>query len=630
MQRFLSQPPTTTCWILLCFFTVQAVSASPFPEAIQNDLARYCLDCHSGDEPSGDINLATPESVEAFFRQGRDWVKVLRVLEQKEMPPAEADQPSAEVREALWQAIDKSLVEAAQSFPINPGKVTLRRLNRTEYNNTIRDLLGIDSNPASELPSDPTGYGFDNIGDVLFIPPVLMEKYLDITKQLLAEVFADEVLRARLVTSEPTDSMTPEAAAREVLSRFMPLAFRRPVEPAEIESRMRLFREAIERGDTYDESLQVAVSAVLLAPSFLMKLEVDPPTPAGAHRISDHELAVRLSYFLWSTMPDSELRQLADEGKLHDPAVLAAQVDRMIADPRSIALAENFAAQWLRFREMLDRGVDFRAYPEFNDHLRDAMYQESFLFFDHLLRQNRSVLEILNADYTFLNERLAKHYGIDGVSGKEMRLVPLTDRRRGGVLGMGSLLTVTSFPTRTSPVLRGKWVLEELFGAPPPPPPANVGSLSATKTDEEHKTLRKRLEAHRAQESCASCHKQMDPIGFGLENFDGIGKWRDQEENEPIDNVGELPGGLRFAGPAELKDVLMTRRRAFLRTMVEKMFTYAVGRPVEAYDERAVREILARMEADDNAMTSLVQAIVASRPFQYAQNDRSTKEQGSE
>jgi hypothetical protein len=348
----------------------------------------------------------------------------------------------------------------------------------------------------------------------------------------------------------------------------------------------------------------------------------DPATEGapGPRQVNDHELAVRLSYFLWSTMPDARLFEVADRGELRDPKVLAAEVTRMLEDPKSRALADNFAAQWLRFREMLGRGVDFRAFPEFNNELGKSMYDESAEFFDHLFRTNGKVVDILDADYTFLNERLAKHYGIPDVTGEEMQRVQLPDRRRGGILGMGSILTVTSFPTRTSPVLRGKWVLEELFGAPPPPPPANIDSLAKTKADKEHKTLRKRMEAHRAQASCAACHKQMDPIGFGLENFNGIGAWRDQDEGEPIDTMGELPGGLAFHGPEELKAILRNRYDALLRNMIERMFTYAVGRPVEYYDERAIRQIIQQVNDNEGRAQPMIQALVASEPFQCSQD----------
>lgn len=607
-----------------------AANAAQVPADTQALVVKYCADCHSGESPSGDVALTSLGNFREFHQQSRNWNKAVRVIRQKEMPPAGEAQPTDEERQRLFESLDLSLAAAAERSPLQVGHVTVRRLNRTEYNNTIRDLIGVDSNPARELPSDPSGYGFDNIGDVLFLPPVLMEKYLDITKALLNQVFSDPQLRARIVLVEPKEGVTSTQAAQRNLEAILPRAFRRPVRPGEVTARVRLFEASIARGRDFDTAMKAALESVLLSPNFLMRMETGTPGGLDADkalggtnepfRITDDELAVRLSYFLWSTMPDEELFAVARRGELSHPDVLSRQVERMIADPKSRSLADNFAAQWLHFREILDRGVDFRSYPGFNDGLRHAMYEESARFFDQMLRENGIVYDILDADYAYVNERLASHYGILDVKGREIRRVPLSDRRRGGVLGMGSILTVTSYPTRTSAVIRGKWVLEELLGAPPPPPPANVGSLVTTDKADEKATLRQRLEVHRQKESCASCHKQMDPIGFGLENFDGIGKWRDKDDGQPIDSTGELPGGLKFDGPAELKKVLLTRQKTFLRTMVEKMFIYAVGRPVEYYDERAIRLILDEVEKNDGRMVPMVQAIVASAPFQFSQD----------
>ncbi len=382
---------------------------------------------------------------------------------------------------------------------------------------------------------------------------------------------------------------------------------------------MRLVRRAEARGDDFETAVRLALRAVLVSPSFLFLLEGDRTDVEGPYRVSEHELASRLSYFLWSSMPDRELSALADSRRLHEPEVLQLQVRRMLADPKSRAMAEDFAGQWLRVGSLADLAEpDKRLFPEYTPELREAMVEEAVSFVHGILREDRPVVELLNGYYTYLNEPLAKHYGIAGVTGSEFRRVDLNDPRRGGVLGMAAVLTLTSYPRRTSPVLRGKWVLEELLGTPPPPPPAMIKSLPTDDRIRNGLTFRQRLEMHRKKAECATCHSRLDPLGFGLENFDVLGRWRDEIQKKPVDASGNLTTGESFVGPVALKTILVeTKRDLFVRNLVERMLGYALRRGVEYYDAPAVKRILAELEANDYRGASLIAAVVESVPFQY-------------
>lgn len=596
--------------------------AQAMPESVADVLELRCIYCHSADEARGGVDLSAAHTRDEIYRQGRVWNKVLRVVRGHEMPPKVEDQPSDEERQLLTDWVEQALRSVDCSQQNEPGRVTVRRLNRVEYQNTMRDLLGLQIDAARDLPADPAGNGFDNQGDTLFMPPVLMEKYLDTTKRILeAALAADSPARGVLLRVTPDEATSPKSAAEQNLQAFLPRAFRRPASADEIAVRAGLVEEAVERGESFEDGMRAALSSVLLSPYFLFRIEQDqaPEGSSEAYPITDHELATRLSYFLWSTMPDAELTAAADAGRLHEPEVLREQVTRMLADPKSIALAEDFAAQWFGFRDMRTHEMDIRRFGKFNG-LRESMYYESRAFFDALFRENGRVLDVLDCDYAYVNRRLAEHYGIEGVEDREIHKVTLTDRRRGGVLGMGSTLTVTSYPTRTSPILRGKWVLETLLGTPPPPPPPNVAEVSKDDQQKDGLTLRQRLEAHRAQESCASCHAKMDPLGFGLENFDGIGEWRDQDNDLPIDASAVLPDGTEFAGPGGLKDALLARQDLFVRHFVEKMLTYALGREVDYYDECTVRDAMERLANSGYQSHALVFAIVESYPFRHKKN----------
>ena len=531
-------------------------------------------------------------------------------------PPGDRAGPNVDDREHAADSI-KAILDAVEGDS-DPGPTLIQRLTRRQYNNTIRDLLGVDTHPADAFPADGGGGGgFDNNASTLFVPPILMEKYLAAAADVLMK--ADP---ARYIAARPGPDLPEDAAARRSVAAFARRAFRRPVESDEVERLMRLFRRAQARGDGFEAAVRLALRAVLVSPGFLYLLERDRSDVKGPYRVSDHELACRLSYFLWSSMPDGELSDLADAGRLHEPEVLALQVRRMLADPKSRAMAEDFAGQWLRVGSLADLAEpDKKLFPEYTPELRDAMVEEAVSYFHAILHEDRPVLELLDSYYTFLNEPLAKHYGIEGVTGPDFRRVELKDRRRGGVLGMAAVLTLTSYPRRTSPVLRGKWVLEELLGTPPPPPPAMVKSLPTDDRVRNGLTFRQRLEQHRQKAECASCHARLDPLGFGLENFDVLGRWRDQVQQKPVDASGKLTTGEEFAGAVALKTILVeTKRELFVRNLVERMLSYALRRGLEYYDAQAVKQIMAELEAKDYRGATLVAAVVESLPFQYRRN----------
>ncbi len=422
-------------------------------------------------------------------------------------------------------------------------------------------------------------------------------------------------------------SSQDDACATQILSRVMRRAYRRPVTDQDIARPMELYRAArtASGDDGFEAGIEMGLAAVLVSPEFLFRIEADPSdAEAGSgYQIGDLALASRLSFFLWSSIPDDELLDLAVAGELREPAVLDQQVRRMLADPRSRNLVSNFASQWLHLRNLDSFSPDMRIFPGFDDNLRQAFRQETELFFDSIMREDRSVLDLLRADYTFLNERLAKHYGIPHVYGSRFRRVTFDDgrgadgvRTRGGLLRHGSVLAVTSYATRTSPVIRGKWILDNILGIPPPPPPANVPELEEAETRGQRLSMRDRLSAHRSNPVCASCHKQMDPVGFALENYDAIGRWRTAEAGVRIDASGTLFDGTTFSNATELEAALLSRPELFVNTMVEKLLVFATGRGVEYYDAPAVRKILRAAESDDYRFSSLVLGVVKSMPFQ--------------
>jgi Protein of unknown function (DUF1592)/Protein of unknown function (DUF1588)/Protein of unknown function (DUF1585)/Protein of unknown function (DUF1587)/Protein of unknown function (DUF1595) len=769
-------------------------------------LNRYCVICHNEKLKTAGLMLDKMD-VEHVSAGAEVWEKVVRKLRTGAMPPAGMPRPDKAAYDSFAAYLETALDSAAEAKP-NPGRPVAHRLNRAEYSYAIRDLLALDIDAASLFSADDSGYGFDNIGDVLSVSPTLLEMYMsaagkisrlaigdpttppvvvtyavprllmqqdrvsedlpfgsrggiavrhyfpldgeyvirirlqrnsqnyiiglgeahvlevrldgarvklftvggehkgkssgDYTEaatvrlgdpeqenyehvadsglevripvkagaRLVGVAFLKEALkregelqprpegfgfvpeyikyrggapgvgsvtiggpsdakgpgetpsRHRIFVCRPTGSRAgskgEERCARQILSTLAHRAYRRPVTEGDVQALLSLYKAGSSKGG-FEAGIGMGLRGLLVSPEFLFRIERDPAnvTPDSAYRISDLELASRLSFFLWSSIPDDQLLDLAERGKLKEPAVLEQQVRRMLGELRSKALVSNFAGQWLYLRNMRSVSPDPEVALDFDENLREGFQQETELFLESMLREDRSVLDLLNANYTFLNERLARFYGIPNIYGSHFRRVTLSDEERRGLLGQGSILTVTSYDNRTSPVLRGKWLLENILGTAPPPPPPNVPALKDRGEDGKLLSVRQRMEQHRANSVCASCHKPMDPLGFALENFDAIGKWRTMnEDNTPIDATGVLPNGTTFQGPAGLRKMLLNHPEQFVHTVTEKLLTYALGRGVEYYDEAAVRKIVREAAPSDYHWSSIVLGIVKSAPFQ--------------
>ncbi len=428
--------------------------------------------------------------------------------------------------------------------------------------------------------------------------------------------------REKIFVCHPTAQAEEQACAEKIIAGLAHRAYRRPFAVDDLPQLVALYKQGAETGG-FESGVRLALQKILVSPEFLFRVELDPPDapPGSVHRISDIELASRLSFFLWSSIPDDELLAVAERGGLSDPSMLERQVRRMLADPRSQSLVKNFAGQWLFLRNIAGIQPDTTAFPNFDENLREAIAKETELLLESTMREDRSVADLLKTDYTFVNQRLAEHYGIKGIYGNEFRRIAVNDPRRQGLLGQASIMTVTSYPDRTAPTIRGKWVLEQLLGTPPPPPPPNVPAL---KDDASVKvlTMRQRMEEHRASPQCAVCHHMMDPIGFALENFDGLGRWRDADGEEgtgQIDSSGVLPDGTAFNGAAGLREILVSRRDLFVENFIERLLTYALGRGVEQYDRPVIRKIVRDAASDDHRWSAIILGIVKSKPFQMIQ-----------
>jgi len=772
------------CSVAIALAGVMCLQAAQQEGAL---LDRYCVACHNERLKTAGLALDKMDAGHAPAEAER-WEKVIRKLRTGEMPPAGRPRPDKAGYDSFATYLETSIDNAAAARP-NAGRPGVHRLNRAEFANAIRDLLALDIDADKLLPADDSGYGFDNIGDVLSVSPLLLERYMSAARQISRLALGDPTIRPtiaiydadkysiqdnrasedlpfgsrggvavqhnfpldgeyvlkirlqqnrdgniiglydphqldirldgarlKLVTiggktgpqanlkpeeveaslefrfpvhsgthlvgvtflderslaegmfkppiaklrlydldqrkgdpginsvsisgpynskgagetasrskificrpaGVPSAARAEEDCARKILSTLARRAYRRPVTDADLQVLLNFYKTGRE-GKDFDAGIEMALRRLLVSPSFLFRVEHDPVNAAAnaTYRITDLELASRLSFFIWSSMPDDQLLDVAERGKLKDPAVLEQQVRRMLADPRSKALTDNFVGQWLNLRSLSSVSPDAEAFFDFDESLRSALQKETELFFDAMLHEDRSVLDLLNADFTFVNERLARHYGIPNVYGSAFRRITLTDDARMGLLGKGSVLTITSLPNRTSPVARGKWVLENILGTPPPPPPPNVPALQEDK-DAQKLTMRQRMENHRANPVCASCHARMDPLGFALDNFDAVGRWRarETEANIPIDASGALPDGTKFQGPIELRNILMSHPEQFVTTVTEKMLTYALGRGVEYYDEPAIRAIIRSAAASNYRWSALVLGIAKSVPFQ--------------
>jgi mono/diheme cytochrome c family protein len=589
-----------------------------FKDQVAPFMNTYCIRCHGEKKKKAGVTFEYVVKSPATSTFRPLWKKAVTNIKSHDMPPEkEEKQPTDQERQMLldWVAGMKYL------SPKDPGEFVIRRLSRIEYGNTLHDLFGVDPRIADELPEEVFGSGYTNS-----VSPLLMEKCLAVANEVLGRVLGPPgapptAAQQRLFGAMPSQERDREPAARRVARSLARSAYRRPPSDAELEVLMRVFTLAMTNGRSYPDALRLMLKAILVSPQFLFITpdgDVDPSrdiVPLG-----DHQLASRLSYLLWATTPDAELSALADAGTLHDPAVLAAQARRLLKDPRSRALFDGFGAQWLGLDRLAGKTFDAAKFPLMSPALRAAMYDEARLFFDSILRENRSLKTFIDCDYSFLNETLAPIYGLEkSVKGQAMRKVPLENDNRGGILAMPGILAMTSYPNRTSPVNRGVWVLEQVLGEHVPPPPANVPSLEK---QDPHRvatlTLRQRTELHRSDPTCASCHKVLDPIGFGLENFDAIGRWRDHDDaGGSIDATGELPGKLLFSSPKELKRIIAARTDDFCRNLVGRLLAYALCRQLEGYDEIVVDQLAAAVTKDESRMQTLVIAVVTSYPFTH-------------
>lgn len=721
---------------------------------------KFCHECHGAKQREGELALHKYTSEAAVIQDAKTWEKVLEMIQAGAMPPEDKPQPSPAERELLVRWLDHKLFHKDCDEASDPGRVTIRRLNRAEYNNTIRDLLGLDTNPAQDFPSDDVGEGFDNIGDVLSLPPLLLEKYVAAAERLASQAIqmadpakaprqrqaedrlhveegsvslrgsgvytfasngslrgefnapraGEYVVRIRAgarqagkeparmeikldgeklatidvkasrdamqnheqpvrlekgkhtisvafindyyeeqtkadrnlylefvelvgpldrqpaelpwahrhyVVSYPGHDRSVKQAAEECLRPLIQHAFRRPATKDEVARFAGLAEFAVAQGERYERGLQVALAGVLVSPHFLFRIERDPNPndPGRTHELGQYELATRLSYFLWSTMPDETLFALAAKGKLNQEGVLREQVRRMLADAKSGELVENFGGQWLNLRSLEEISPDPEQFRGFDAALREDMRQETERFFAAVMREDRSIMDFIDGDFTFVNERLARHYGIKGIRGNQFQRVSLKGQPRAGVMTQASILTLTSNPSRTSPVKRGKWIMENILGTPPPEPPANVPDFEVVRQGRPNASLREQMEIHREDPGCASCHRQMDALGFGFENFDAIGRWRDKEGKLKIDPSGELPGGEKFQGPLDLVKILSQRQAEFSRSLASRMLVYALGRGLLPPDRCAVDKIAETLAKDNDRFSTLVTEIVLSEPF---------------
>jgi len=621
--------------------------SAQFADEILPILRARCTKCHGAEKKKGGIDFSAVSEGSGLLEQRKLWKKTFDQVDVLAMPPEKEPALEAAERERLlaWSHAAAVWVDPARAGRRDPGPAPLRRLSRTEYALTVRDLTGLDfdASQAVGMPEEePGAQAFESRADGLTVSLVHLEKYFLAADQILDRLFAGRPgtkpapkkpaaeAYARIFCSIPGPDVSEEDAAREILARFLRLAYRRPVRREDLDPMVAVFRAARDRRQLFEEAVRVALRGALVSPNFLYRLEDSRPAGGapGPHPISEHELATRLSYFLWSRMPDDELLSAADRGKLSEPVYFEAQIRRMLADPKARALTQSFAIPWTRLKFFSRARPSTDHFPTFSRKLRDAMLQEATTFFDKLREDDRPVLDLLDSDYTYVNEELAKHYGIEGVKGDQFRRVTLKpEYHRGGLLGMAAVLAMGAETSRTSPTLRGRWVLEVLFGTPPPPPPANAGRLKEDgKKEKMPKTFRERITLHAKDPSCAACHSRIDPLGFGLEQYDAIGAWRETVGDAAVDCSGELPTGERFRGAAELKGVLLKTKDAFVRNLVEQMLSYALGRDLVDDDEAAVREAKAFLEKHEDRFSSLVLGVAESLPFRWRRTDESGSE----
>jgi hypothetical protein len=597
-----------------------ATDAYSFANA-QTFLSTYCHKCHE-EKGTGGFDLHRVSTPESLRSEPQKWTSLITRLRNAEMPPKGAPAPLLEEREIFVNWAEKALRAQACATGVTPGPAPLRRLNREEYAATIRDLLNIEFDLGRTLPADPAGgEGFDNAAETLFLSPIHSERYMDTARLVVNFAERDSKARAKIFAAVPGVGISAEKAARRNFEVLLPRAFRRLVEEADIAPYMNLFRTAKKRGLTFDAAMLFTVRAVLVSPQFLFRAE-PPNFNADPRPIDNYALASRLSYFLWGSMPDELLFDIAELGKLQEPAVLKEQVARLLRHPKSINFSERFVEQWLRTRELGgEKAPDATLFPMFSkdEELRSDIRYEPVLFFRELVVKKLSLLNLLDSKFTTGTRKLMTLYGtkVTGANQQPKRLEFPEGTRRGGLLGMAAVLAVSSHPYRTSPVLRGAWVLDSILGTPPPPPPPNVPALDEERKDGVQQSVRERMSQHRANPACAGCHSRIDPIGFALDNYDVLGRWRTEDAGKPIDTTGEMPDGTKIDGPERLKAVLMEKKDLFVRNLATKLLGYALGRGLTLTDSCTVDEIAAQVKANDYDARTLIEAVVLSTPFRY-------------
>ena len=618
-----------------------AIAPTGYANDIKPLLQSNCISCHNEKKQKGGINFAAISDDLAVLRSRKTWTKAADQLKSSDMPPDDADnQPTASQRQQLIAWMTRiATVDPNDASLRDPGPPIIRRLTTVEYDRTLRDLLGIDFNAsqAASISDDSGTATFSNLAAGQYLLPSALEKYLTAADNVLNRVFAgvdpslsDHPLsggekRAAMkscdlvVTIKPTGGLSPHDAANQSLRKFLRRAYRRPARDGEIDRLLGLFDSLTARGQSFDAAMRMTLKPVLVSPQFLFRIEQERPAtdPNGGYRISDDELAVRLSYFLWSTMPDDQLFILADQGKLSDPIILDQQIARMLADPKARALTDNFAEQWLQLKKLASARPSQDNFPAFTYDVRRHMRDEAMTFFDKMRQEDHSLLDLIDCDYAYVDGPMAQFYGIPNVHGNEFQKVELKpEYHRGGLLGMSAVLAMTSHTFRTSPTLRGKYVLDVLLGDPPPPPPANAGMFKNEKRGDV-KSFRDQLAQHASDPNCAGCHRKMDPLGFALDNYNAIGQWRDDKD---LDVTGQLPGGKKINGVGELKQVLLGRRSDFVRSAISQMMIYALGRNLDYYDDGPVQQVENEMAANGYRFSVLVKGIVHSYPFQHRRN----------
>jgi mono/diheme cytochrome c family protein len=587
-----------------------------FKEGVTPFVKTYCAECHGNKRRKGGLDYLEALKNPGASSTSRKWKQALANVKAHDMPPEDADnQPTDEERQRFLDLIGQLKFFS----PMDPGPFVIRRLTKGEYGNTLHDLFEVDPKVADELPDEVFGEGYLNS-----LSPLQSEQYLGIANEVVDQIMpaknAGPTSRQKRLFGEALSPGTDHrASARLAAQSLTRRAFRRPASAAELDTLLNVYDLAKRNNLGYFEALRLMLKAVLVSPQFLFITPAEEPMPGERIvPLDDYQLASRLSYLLWATMPDGELSALADSGRLHEPATLKVQVKRLLADERSRALFDGFGAQWLGLKDLESQTFDTAKFPLMTQEMRRAMYDEARLFFDSIVRGNKSVVSFVDSDYTFLNETLAALYGLEKtISGPQMRRVKMTDTNRGGILGMPGILATTSFPNRTSPVKRGVWVLEQVLGDHVPPAPPNVPTLEKQdKKTVANLTLRERTELHRSNAVCANCHKILDPIGFGLENFDAIGRWREQDDTGgAIDAAGELPGGKRFTSPKELKAIIAARKAEVARNLTEKLLAYALCRQLEGYDEIVVDHLMESITKDGYRIQTLIAEVVMSYPF---------------